>query len=699
MFCTCTPPPSAKQHYQLQSKNILVKALPLFLAQEAVNVPEDIRRQMEDDLLASKSIGGANAAIPSYFHELQQLVRDPSPSAVSNVASVLHSKYGGHAHWPLRLFDGCIDALQKLDTLAWSSGMDGSLEGDSLAQALQQQLKASRLYAELLVEMAERLGTGCMNEVVLSWLRLHDGDWMAGVFGNSATVDTASTSEDSTMARDERPTWFLSFMVQLVIKGFCSIEVLVQNMCGAMLTKVANSIRPSSFLTEHEGDILHGQQSQQSQSQQHQHHSVQEEEEEESDESLGHSAIPNDATLRLCRTMVSLLRLLLLEDSTSNPRANHHHHHSLSVGQDMGRLNLQLTIAEIHALQTQRYSRLMTGSVSTASAEMGTTMTLDGDSGTAAVADATMAMMLIQFQICRDLVWIESCLPLNHRVLHEIQEYRKDWAFSADWLREQCLSNVDGAYQMLLQTRQSKTGTQSGDEQDQQTDMKGPLSSSAKRRTRKRIEIVDRKMMETFQMLVAENQESQLLLMDTYGMDSMTPLTPSMIHQRTLRNIFGRVDRWIFDRCKVEFWLLLDNVMMIERQDKGHRLSSNGSGGNGMASTLASVGSGTDGIGSQSGLLGDESSTQGSGSDSMMMEGVEQQHQQKRHQQRGPLAYGEDGHDNPMDGPLRTHSDNLHLLIHIFFQEFVLSETADKELLGRMLVGLRKDAVEEVIAK
>ncbi|KAG0050520.1 RNA polymerase II mediator complex subunit [Gryganskiella cystojenkinii] len=663
------------KHYHLLNKNILFKALPRYLAHEAVNVPEDIRLQMEEDLVSSKAVGGATLMIPGQVHELQSLIHDPSPSAVSNLATLLHSKYGGHTHWPLRLFDGCIDALKKLDA-STRSRSDDSTAGSTTAQTSQQLVRASRLYAELLAEMAERLGTGCMNEVVISWLRLHDGDWMASVLG-PASASSYGTDDEFTILRDERPIWFLSFMVQLVIQGFCSIEVLVQNMCGVMLSKVACSIQPSSSNPqgEEEGSLYQ------------RHEDI-----DEADESI----IPDDKTLRLCRTMVLLLRLLLLDDALSNPRANHHHHHSLAIGQDLDRFTLQLTMAEIHVLQTQRYSRLMTRTSSGAQGDTDAAMTLDGDTGE--TTSATVTMMLVQFQICRDLAWIESCLPLNHRVLHEIQEYRKDWAFSADWLREQCLANVDGAYKMLLQTRQDRNGALLSDEQSSNnnhntntnnssssssSETKGSLSTAAKRRAKKRVETVDRKMMETFQMLVAENQESQLLLMDTYGIDSMAPLTPSMIHQRTLRSIFGRVDRWIFDRCKVEFWLLLDSVMMIGGQDESRPHSS------GLAPS------------------GSEGRPQGEGesapvldeaSDNMMMEGIDQHDREKAQlHEQGSLNDGEGSDLSFYSRPRGSDSDSLQQLIHIFFQEFVLSENADKELLGRMLVGMRKDVVEEFI--
>ncbi|KAG0369656.1 RNA polymerase II mediator complex subunit [Gamsiella multidivaricata] len=632
------------KHYSLQSKNVIYKSLPRYLALEAHNVPEDIRAQMEADLVTSKISTSTGATIPAQLQELQSLPKDPSPTAVSNMASSLHFKYGGLAHWPLRLFDGCIDALRKLDAAVKSSsaGLDNAMNGTgfSSATATQEIVRISRLYAELLVEMAERVGNGCMNEVVLSWLRLHDVDWMISVLG-------ASTHGDEEAGDESQPIWFLSFMVQLVIQGFCSIEVLVQDMCGATLTKLASTIQqPLSHMDTH-GDQLDEMQ------QQHQHQNV-----------------PDESTLRLCMTIVVLLRLLLLEDAFSDPRASHAYgasHHGLSLEHHTHRLGIQLTIAEIHALQTQRYSRLMA---------MQQQLRNEQNSESEGISSFTSSlmeqqMMLVQFQICRDLVWVESCLPLNHKVLHEIHEYRKDWALSADWLRERCLSNVDGAYKMFLQTRQDQS--QAGAIGSRMPGDSKSIGTNTQD-NKKHLEVVDRKMMETFQMLVAESHDG-LMLLDTYG---DAALTPSMIQQRTFRSIFSRVDRWMFDRCKIEFWLLLDNVMIEratrEKRTVGDRNSKDGTAqGSTPSSGAASITS--DGLMMMEGVT----MTLGTGASSQVTNSM------------GLSDTGVDGGGNGAAG------DSLQQLIHIFFQEFVLSETVDKELLGRMLVGMRSDAVEEFI--
>ena len=161
----------------------------------------------------------AGATIPAQIQELQYVLKDPSPSAVSITASALHAKYGSLAHWPLRLFDGCIEALRKLDSTTRSQP-DHSLNGYSSSAAAQEIVRASRTYAELLVEMAERVGNGCMDDVVHSWLQLHDVDWMTRVIGAEDHAEGTGASQP--------PIWFLSFMVQLVIQGFCSIDILVQ---------------------------------------------------------------------------------------------------------------------------------------------------------------------------------------------------------------------------------------------------------------------------------------------------------------------------------------------------------------------------------------------------------------------------------------------------------------------------------------
>lgn len=575
---------------------------------------------MEGDLASLKTSTPAGTTIPAQIQELHHVLKDPSPSAVSITASSLHSKYGGLAHWPLRLFDGCIEALRKLDSTTRSQ-TDHSLSGLSSSTAAQEVVRASRIYAELLVEMAERVGNGCMDEVVNSWLRLHDIDWMTRVIGAEGHVGGTGKSQ---------PIWFLSFMVQLVIQGFCSIEVLVQYMCAEMLTKIADTVYPR-------GDDSH-----------HQLHM----------EDIQSQQQPNESTLRLCSAIVHLLRVLLLEDASWNPRAHHAYgasHHVLSAEHHPHRLGIQLTLAEIHALQTQRFSRLMTMQHTVhqgekqQSEDMQEAQNPTNTEGYSSLQE--QQMMLVQFQISRSLVWIESCLPLNHAVLHEIQEYRKDWALSADWLREKCLANVEGAYKIFLQTRQ-----------DQQSPISGTGSGFSKDSTNDGLhrhqEVVERKMMETFQMLVAESHES-LLLLDTYGESS---LTPNMIHQRTFRSIFLRVDRWIFDRCKVEFWLLLDTVMM-ERSGREKRSEGSGSSKNGSSVASGVSPSVADGM--------------------MMMEGVTM----TSGPGSSPLGDGAAGGSN---------GDSLQQLIHIFFQEFVLSERADKELLGRMLIGMRHDVVEEV---
>ncbi|KAI1317908.1 RNA polymerase II mediator complex subunit [Mortierella claussenii] len=603
------------KHYTLQAKNVHFKALPRYLAFEAHNVPEDIRMQMEGDLISNKSATTTGTIIPSHQLELQKLLTDPSLTAASSLASNLYSKYGGLSHWPLHLFGECIEALRKLNSAVSDDPMNDG--GPPSATANMEIVRATRLYAELLVEMAERVGDGCMNEVVLSWLRLHDSDWMTSVLGKL-------------LPSDGQPVWFLSFMVQLVIQGFCSIEVLVQDMCGVMLSKVASQVQQPS--TDHHGDHLVEMHQQQ--------------------------ASPDESTLRLCLTMVVLLRLLLLEDAFSNPRASHVYgasHHSLSMEHHAHRLGIPLTIAETHALQTQRYSRLMAMQQQARNEQ-------EGDGAEAATTSSFLAeqrMMLVQFQICRDLVWIESCLPLNHKVLHEIHEYRKDWALSADWLREKCLANVDGAYKMFLQTRQ---------EQQRQRDA-SDTGDGGDKGNRKHYEVVDRKMMETFQMLVAESHES-LLLLDTYGDGAMTP---EMIHQRTFRSIFSGVDQWTFDRRKVEFWLLLDNVMM-ERTVREKQVGLDGSLAKDLNTSSNSV--------SVSGGM--------ASSEFMMMEGVTMS--------TGPGSSSQSNSRLGLtDNGIDLESDSLQPLIQIFFQEFVLSESTDKELLGRMLVGMRPDAVEEFI--
>ncbi|KAF8928477.1 RNA polymerase II mediator complex subunit [Dissophora ornata] len=621
------------QHYNLQGKNVIYKALPRYLAFEVHNVPDDIRAQMESDLI-SKLPGSSGARNPLQLQELQSLLRDPSSNAVSNLASSLHAAHGGLVHWPLQLFDGCVDTLQKLDAATRSTGaaLDDAMNGGGFSQttATQDIVRASRLYAELLVEMAERVGNGCMNDVVLSWLRLHDLDWMTSVLGSSPLgTDTAN---------EGLSIWFLSFMVQLVIQGFCSIEVLVQDMCGAMLKKIANIVQQPSSLSDAHGDHLDDMHHQQ------------------------HQTAPDEPTLRVCMTMVVLLRLLLLEDSFSNSRAGHNYgssHHPLSL-EHAHRFAIQFTVAEIHALQTQRYSRLMVMQQQ-ARQEQDTEGSENAASSSSLVEQQ---MMLVQFQICRDLVWIESCLPLNHRVLHEIHEYRRDWALSADWLREKCLANVDGAYKIFLRTRQEQQQAEASGNGMSVDNKDGSMT-----RNRRYIEMVDRKMMETFQMLVAENHES-LLLLDTYG---DATLTSSMVQQRTFRSIFSRVDRWIFDRCKVEFWLLLDNVMMErtarEKRTSGHGIA--GKEGGALGSTMSS----SSGSLTSDGLMMMEGVTMSTGSGGTS---------QTMGMQDDVGAAGEDG-------------DLLQLLIQIFFQEFVLSESADIELLGRMLIGMRSDAVEEFI--
>ncbi|KAF9994218.1 RNA polymerase II mediator complex subunit, partial [Entomortierella chlamydospora] len=624
-------------HYNLQSKNVLFKALPRYLAYEAHNVPEDIRIQMEGDLASAKASSGAGVVIPAQLQELQNLLKDPSTAAISNLASSFHFKYGGLAHWPRRLFDNCVDILRKKDEAARAGGarVDDSMSGMNLPDpvATLEIIRASRAFAELLVEMAERVGNGCMNEVVLLWLRDHDTEWMISLLGSSATTSSSIHAED---ACEGQPIWFLSFMVQLVIQGFCSIEVLVQDLCGAMLNKVASAVQQSLPHSNHYGD--------------------------NHPEDMQHQEpiILEESKLRLCRTMVILLRLLLLEDAFPNSRANHAYgasHHALSLGHHTHRFGIQLTISEIHALQTQRYWRLMA-----MQQQLRPDHDLDVSEDTApSLSPSSLVdhqMMLVQFQICRDLVWIESCLPLNHKVLHEIQEYRKDWALSADWLREKCLSNVDGAYKMFLQTKQ---------DQQQSNDATGNGmtidNSNSSKGNKKHSDVVDRKMMETFQMLVAESHES-LLLLDTYG---DAALTPSMVHQRTFRSIFSRVDRWIFDRCKVEFWLLLDTVMMeravqVKQAGGDGGVAKDGSVTAGSTSSVSAAAMTSDGL--------------------MMMEGV-------------TLSSNSSGQTS--GGVVNGDGDSLQQLIYIFFQEFVLSENADKELIGRMLIGMRSDAVEEFI--
>ncbi|KAF9937690.1 RNA polymerase II mediator complex subunit [Modicella reniformis] len=518
-----------------------------------------ILAKMEADLISPKVSTAPGTTIPMQLQELQNLLRDPSPSAAMLLASSLTFKYGGMTQWPLRLFDGCIEALRNLSATSGSNvtGMDNaSLEV----------VRGARLYAELLVETAERVGSGCMNDVVLSWLRCHDLDWMKSVLGSSPQGQGENIYE-------HQPVWFLSFMVQLVIQGFCSIEILVQDVCGVLLSKVASSIQHPSHADSH-GDHLEDLQQQHHHHHHHHHHHQL------------HQSIPEESMLRLCMTMVILLRLLLLEDAFSNSRATHAYgtsHHTLSLEHHADRFGMQLTIAEIHALQTQRYSRL--AAVQPQTRHKQDSVSVEGGTD---LSSQEHRMMLVQFQICRDLVWIESCLPLSHKVLHEIQEYRKDWALSAEWLREKCLANVDEAYKMFLQTRQEELPTEAtGDRMS--LDDKGAVGNTGGggQGNMKHADIVERKMMETFQMLMAESHES-LMLLDNYG---EAALTPSMIQQRTFRSIFSRVDRWIFDRCKVEFWLLLDNVMM-ERCGRDRRAvgtGGNSKDGNAPGSTESSV--------------------------------------------------------------------------------------------------------------
>ncbi|KAF9020148.1 RNA polymerase II mediator complex subunit, partial [Haplosporangium bisporale] len=548
------------KHYQLQGKNIMIKALPRFLSRDARQVPEDIRLQVEADLAGSKSGTAPGTMMPAQIQELQHILKDTSSTAASNIASSLHFKYGGLAHFQLQLFIGCVDSLQKMDGEQRSH--TSTLTGPN---AQQEVIRASKLYAELLADLAERAGSGNLDNVVESWLGLHDIEWMTTTLGKDLS-GTCSSSAIVDSPQQCHPIWFLSFMTQMVIQGFCTIDVLVQGMCGTVLSKVASSIQPSSLGASHH----------------HPHHHHPPQHHGHSDEPQ--ATIPDEATLRLVMTMVLLLRLLLIEESSSCTKANgyggsglHHSHHQFGDP----RIGFQLTLAEIHALQTQRFSKLQ-----------------------------TPECMQTQFQICRDLIWIESALPLNHPVLHEIQEYRKDWALSADWLREKCLANVDGAYKMFLQTKEIQQ-QQMAEGSDINMGNSGSNFADQEANSKKHTEVVDRKMMETFQMLVAENHES-LMLMDTMGDSS---LAPSMIHQRTFRGIFSRVDRWIFDRCKVEFWLLLDNVMMlvgstIGRGDKDGKLigdSSRGPGSVAGGSSLESASS---------------ASSRASSDTLMMMEGV-----------------------------------------------------------------------------
>ncbi|KAG0201412.1 RNA polymerase II mediator complex subunit [Mortierella sp. GBA30] len=630
------------KHYSLQSKNITLKVLPRFLAFEAHDVPEDIRAQMEADLISPKAATSSSTTIPAQIQELQQLLKDTSSNAVASLASSLHFKYGGLSHWPLRLFDGCVDALRKQDTNARSTAAantDVALNLLSRSTATQESIRSSRTYVELLVEMAERVGNGILDDVVRSWLQLHDMEWMTNQLGLScSSTQGYDASHENEVGQ---PAWFLSFMTQLVIQGVCSIDVLVQDLCGSLLNKIACSIQPPPHSQQHDDSLQQQPQ-----------------------------AIPDEATLNLCKTLVRLLRLLLLEDAFINQRTHQPYgasHLGMSAVNPSDQLGIRLTIAEIHALQTQRHTKLVTmyKHLSPNQRAVDQEGSMESSSASSLLQEEHHRMMLTQFKICRDLVWIESCLPLNHKVLHEIQEYRKDWALSADWLREKCQMDVDGAYKMFLQTREDQ---QQHVQRAGLSDTRGAGNVGSD--NRKHLEMVDRKMMETFRMLVAESHES-LLLMDTaYGGD-----TTMAVHQRALRSIFSRVDRWTFDRCKVEFWLLLDNVMMEcaasarDKQIPGESLEKDGAhSGSGDSSSSSSM---MDGV-----TLTSDATMSSQLPDTGI--NVESHHLLHHH-----LHHGE--------------GDSLQLLIHIFFQEFVLSETADKELLGRMLVGMRNDVVEEFI--
>ncbi|KAF9586656.1 RNA polymerase II mediator complex subunit [Lunasporangiospora selenospora] len=635
-------------HYQLQGKNILLKPLPRYIAFEAPNVPVDIRQQMEIVLETRKTVVASDAAMPAQIPELQLILKDSSSLSVSSLASTLYYKYGGHSHWPLHLFDGCIDALQKYDVLLRTNEREVKAANPTLASLpvggipgsmdpIQELSRTARIFSALLVDMAERTGTGCANDVVHSWLRLHESDWISSELAKSG-LPPALLAEEADEFQEGQHFWFMVFMVQLVVQGFCTIETLVQDLCGSIVDRVARSIQPSFY----DSGLLD------------QYHH---------DEPLSSMTKPDKANLRLCLTMLELLRVLLIDEPSPYMMASVSH--SISTGHHR-LLDVQLTTSEYHALQTQRFSRLQSED-----------------------------QVLKQFQICRDLSWIEACLPLNHPVLHAIYEYRKDWALSADWLREKCHADVDGAYKMFLQTMQ----------QNQQLinpSLEGGMINSNSKETRalaykKHIEIVDRKMMETFLMLVAEVPESPTM-MDSYG----HPLTPDIIHQRALRSIFSRVDSWIFDRCKVEFWLLLDNVMLERRGRDKHELEV-GSAGTDMkmdasassTSTMSSTASGSmrsdglmmmDGISMTSPHCG-STLTRLPDNPMGMEDGLGEG-------SRDPSGLGADVSHGLND---RGNDDSMQKLIHVFFQEFVLVEDIDKELLGRMLIGMRRDVIEEFI--
>ncbi|KAG0229269.1 RNA polymerase II mediator complex subunit [Actinomortierella wolfii] len=643
------------KHYSLQSKNLSVKALPRYLAFDASQVPEDIRLQMEGDVRSiSKTLGMASnqpvGAIPQQIPELCSLIHNPNN--ISSQALSLCQRYGSIPQYPERLLDQVYDTLHKVSTLGFpsmstsTSHHTGYGQASSSAQVfsfghasgpvtLQQLVRVTRTLVGLLKETEEHLGRLSMNDTVVHWFKQNKdriSQQLSVATPSSTQLDPSMRHPIIGLENDRLvPVWFLSFVVQLVISGFCSIQAAVENICGITLAGVAYSVEAQL---------------------------------QQADQNGGEAPRLDEATLQLCMTMVLLLRLLLLEEDSDCCQSNH--------GQTSH--GMRLTMNEIHHLQTARRFYLKSSE-----------------------------RIQEQFQICKNLAWIESVLPLSHPVLHELQEYRKDWATTTEWIRELAFSKIDMTYKQVLSIIQDDTQDDplgagiepKGDAHSPPTILHGRYSQT-----------VRRKVIDTFRMLLVADEEEEKKILPFYSTtspsssydDAAAEVSPEHINncKESFRGLMRRVNHWILDRCKVELWILLNNVVQLaEKQDllygrsrekrnfftRNHQHHLQPRRRNQRHHPHHGVG-GTDktdvDFGDMDMMVDDET-------DRAMLDSS------------GGTVVGAGGGGHDMLMMPGEEPDALEQVISIFFEEFVLSENADKELLGQLLSGLRKDVVEEFI--
>ncbi|RUS24765.1 hypothetical protein BC938DRAFT_473091 [Jimgerdemannia flammicorona] len=217
--------------------------------------------------------------------------------------------------------------------------------------------------------------------------------------------------------------------------------------------------------------------------------------------------------MRVCRNVVTLLRLVLVQEEARGGVLEVGGGGGEVGGDDWWLLNLE----EIQALRTQRQFL------------------------------GTLECLSLPFMILHQLAMIESCVALNHPVLHAVQVLRKDLV-GVPWFREVCLGNAEAVYDKFMRMDDGV------DEQNSQQQQQAQGGATGTAQEQNHLKEVKRKMVEVFQYVMGDGE-----------LESTNPNLHNSVSNYITRfkTLFSQINKWNLERSRVKFWLLLDRILLM----------------------------------------------------------------------------------------------------------------------------------------